>query len=83
MICLLKNADNVREQDIIREEKLSNKFHTHFLRSKLNLWINRKIRKSWYVIIILSIRACNSVDRVSDSGPDGRGFNSRHAYKNI
>ena len=26
------------------------------------------------------IRACNSVDRVSDSGPDGRGFNSRHAY---
>jgi len=20
------------------------------------------------------------VDRVSDSGPDGRGFNSRHAY---
>lgn len=25
-------------------------------------------------------KACSSVDRASDSGPGGRGFDSRHAY---
>ena len=33
-----------------------------------------------YSIVNPKNKACSSVDRASDSGPGGRGFNSRHAY---